>query len=261
MDNKKVENKKQMSNKKKFWVGMSALAAVGIITATVAYFQSIHPYDPNSYQTRDYSVETQNIIDEGTAATLYSGQTVNTDVTVENKGEVPILTRIAYYDSNKAVSEGNTAKGENLSTSYPTNDVPYKFNLVAGAEDKFLYNDTDGCYYYKGILDTASGEGVKKVQHLDSVTCNSANADFNYSGSHEFLQGDDTWGAGSAGRGSRQVTEFTGKDFSMKVVIETVQATDADGNPLGNDVVSGANAATLKGYWKDVGLEAPRVGQ
>lgn len=42
MDNKKVENKKHMSNKKKFWVGMSALAAVGAITATVAYFQSIH---------------------------------------------------------------------------------------------------------------------------------------------------------------------------------------------------------------------------
>lgn len=96
---------------------------------------------------------------------------------------------------------------------------------------------------------------------MDSVTCNSANADFNYSGYQEFLQGDDTWGDNTAGRGSRQVTEFTGKDFSMKVVIETVQATGADGNPLESDVVSGADAATLKGYWKDVGLEAPRVGQ
>lgn len=261
MDNKKVENKKQMSNKKKFWVGMSALAAVGIITATVAYFKSSHIYDPNSYQTRDYSVETQNIIDEGTAATLYSGQTVNTDVTVENKGEVPILTRISYFDTNKAVSEGNSAKGENLSTSYPTNDVPYKFNLVEGAEGKFLYNSEDGCYYYKGILDTASGEGVKKVQHLDSVTCNSANADFNYSGSREFLQGDDTWGDNTAGRGSRQTTTFTGKDFSMKVVIETVQATGADGNPLESSVVSGADAATLKGYWTAMNINGPVLGQ
>lgn len=261
MDNKKVENKKHMSNKKKFWVGMSALAAVGIITATVAYFQSIHPYDPNSYQTRDYSVETQNIIDEGTAATLYSGQTVNTDVTVENKGEVPILTRIAYYDSNKAVSESNPAKGEDLLTSYPTNDVPYTFHLDESTKDKFLYNSADGCYYYKGILDTASGAGVKKVKHLDSVTCTSDNADANISSRHDYLQGDNSWGAGSAGKGSRQTTTFTGKDFNMKVVIETVQATGADGNPLKSDVVSGADAATLKGYWKDVGLEAPRVGQ
>lgn len=257
MDNKKVENKKQMSNKKKFWVGMSALAAVGIITATVAYFQSIHPYDPNSYQTRDYSVETQNIIDEDTAATLYSGQTVNTDVTVENKGEVPILTRIAYYDSNKAVSESNPAKGEELLTSYPTNDVPYTFHLDESTKDKFLYNSADGCYYYKGVLTNTDGV----VKHLDSVTCTSANADANISSSHKFLQGDDTWGDNTARRGSKQVTEFTGKDFSMKVVIETVQATDTDGNPLKSDVVSSADAATLKGYWKDVGLEAPRVGQ
>lgn len=260
MDNKKVENKKHMSNKKKFWVGMSALAAVGVITATVAYFQSSHLYDPNSYQTRDYSVETQNIIDEGTAATLYSGQTVNTDVTVENKGEVPILTRISYFDTNKAVSASNPAKGENLST-YPTNDVPYKFNLPTGVEENFLYNSEDGCYYYKGILDTASGAGVKKVQHLDSVTCISENADTHESGDHEFLQEDNSWGKTTAGRGSRQTTLFKGKDFSMKVVIETVQATGADGNPLKSDVVSGADAATLKGYWTAMNINGPVLGQ
>ena len=248
MDNKKVENKKHMSNKKKFWVGMSALAAVGVLTATVAYFQSSHLYDPNSYKTRGYSVETQNIIDEGTAATLYSGQTVNTDVTVENKGEVPILTRISYFDAAEEIKDNETPIGVNLST-YPTTNVPYEFNLAESAENKFLYNETDGCYYYKGILDTASGEGVKKVQHLDSVTCSSDRGYMAEEVSHEFLQEDGSWGDNTAGRGSKKTTLFTGKDFSMKVVIETIQATGADGEPLDSATVSNANATALKGYW------------
>ena len=103
---------------------------------------------------------------------------------------------------------------------------------------------------------------MKKVQHLDSVTCISDNADTHKSGSHVYLQEDDSWGSDTAGRGSKQTTEFKGKDFSMKVVIETVQATDKDGEPLKSDVVSGAkDAAALKDYWTAMKINGPVLGQ
>ena len=253
MDNKKVENKKHMSNKKKFWLGMGALAAVGVITATVAYFNSAHQFI-NPYKTRDYSVETKNIIDVETANSMYSGQTVNTDITVENKGEIPILTRITYVNPTS-----QTKIGEDLST-YPTDKVPYAFNLVAGAEGKFLYNNVDGCYYYKGILADKNSESEtdeKSVQHLDSVTCTAEHADTHKTDGELYLQGDGSWSENSARNGSKKTTVFTGQDFELSVIIETVQATDKKGEPLKSDEVIEQDADGLRKYWTEMSIKSP----
>ena len=55
--------KKKMTNKKKFWIGMSSLAAVGVITATVAYFSSWHVFQPDTLKSLGYSVSATKLLD------------------------------------------------------------------------------------------------------------------------------------------------------------------------------------------------------
>lgn len=256
MDNKKVENKKHMSNKKKFWVGMSALAAVGVITATVAYFTTSHDF-VNNYKNGGYSVEVRDIINEQEADEMYPGQTINTDVTVENTGATPLLTRISYINMEDEDSNG---KGIELS-QYPTATTLLKLTAGGTGSDKFVYNSTDGCYYYKGVLTNTTGA----VQHLDSVTYQGntvSGTDAEYQTEYKTAKDADTWGDGTGldyKFGTKNTASFNNVEhpYKFQAKVETVQATDKNGELLTDGALASKTAAELKQYWTDMGIKAP----
>lgn len=265
MDNKKVENKKHMSNKKKFWVGMSALAAVGVITATVAYFSSFDQFT-NEYSNKSYSVQVQDVIDTDKAKTMTPGETVNTDVTVKNLGKTPIITRIKYIRSgyNSDTDEitwpegGASAKGVELPSKADGGN--YELYTLLNT-DKFLYNDTDGYYYCNQILDENAA-----LQHLDAFTYDVSlggegngepsattqypseigenNLPSAWSNDAQKYEGNSKYGTGS-------VTTYKRFPSGVIAVIETIQATDEKGKKL--TIQSDVTAATLAGYWTALG--------
>lgn len=253
MDNKKVENKKQMSNKKKFWVGMSALAAVGVITATVAYFTTSHEFN-NSYKNGGYSVEVRDIINEQEADKMYPGQTINTDVTVDNTGATPLLTRISYIDMENPDSNG---KGIELS-QYPTATTLLKLTAGGNGSNKFVYNSTDGCYYYQGVLTNTTDP----VQHLDSVTYQGnaiSGTDAEYVTDYKTAKDADTWGDGEGldyTFGTRNTANFNSveRQYIFQAKVETVQATDENGDLLTDGDLASKTADELKGYWTNMGV-------
>lgn len=248
MDNKKVENKKHMSNKKKFWVGMSALAAVGAITATVAYFYSGHNFNPDTISTLKYDVEVRELLDKDAAKKIVSGTTEPAIVSVTNKGDIPVLARVSYeWDGQKVkLGEENVIPG-------------WKFNFTNGS--KFLYNETEKAYYYNEVLSpvtTVNGEMTPgdTVQHLESIKFTGEDSEtIRKDVTAEYTKdGGTTWTADpkDAGiNGVRGTTTYSSASGELKVTIETLQATDKTGKNL--TVPENATVNDLAGYWKELG--------
>ena len=227
MDNKKVENKKQMSNKKKFWVGMSALAAVGAITATVAWFTAIQDFSPE-YTATGYSVSFQGVFDPENNRNLHPGQTIKEEIGATNNKDNPVLIRVTY-----GKMEGlEETKNINIETDIdPLSATIDTTNFKKGANN---------VYYYKKPL--AKGE---TATHLKEITLQNT-----FGSSEEMVTkttADTTDGThwvpkepgqpGQAGAIGNQCTYSTNDtNFQITAKIETIQATKPDGTTLDADV-------------------------
>lgn len=241
MDNKKVENKKQMSNKKKFWIGMSSLAAIGIITATIAYFQASHEFK-NEFVASSYNVTIQQILDKDAASKMFPGQTVGADVSVKNNANSPILARVKYVpgemNENGEIewSENKTVSLDSLGDAWTAS---YSETFSRASENPDTNNKDDGYYYYKGVL----GEG-KEAHHLESLTLKSTI--YNKDGKTEYYNGKD-WIQEETKKGERKTVGTDGALVYFKAVVETIQATKVDGSEL---TINSANEAQTA--WTDL---------
>lgn len=227
MDNKKVENKKQMSNKKKFWVGMSALAAVGAITATVAWFTAIRDFSPE-YTAKGYSVSFQEVFDPKNNSNLHPGQTIKEEIGATNNNDNPVLIRVTY-----GKIEGlEETKNINIETDIdPLSATIDTTNFKKGANN---------VYYYKKPL--AKGETATHLKEItlqntfgsseDMVTETTADTT---NGTHWVQKEPDQ--PGQAGAIGNQFTYSTNDTiFQINAKIETIQATKPDGTTLDADV-------------------------
>ena len=224
MDNKKVENKKQMSNKKKFWVGMSALAAVGAITATVAWFTASKDFSPE-YTATGYSVSFQDVFDPDNNRNLHPGQTIKEEIGATNNKDNPVLIRVTY------------GKMEGLAETKNINIKTDIAPLSATIDEDNFERGTDGSYYYKTTL--AKGQ---TATHLKAITLAST---FGSSGDMVTETTADTMNGtnwvpkepgqpGQAGAIGNQYTYSTNDtNFQITAKIETIQATKPDGTSLG----------------------------
>lgn len=252
MDNKKVENKKQMSNKKKFWVGMSALAAVGVITATVAYFTTWHSFY-NPFKIAKTSVTISELYDTEAASHVVPGETIPADVSIYNNSTdtVPIMARIKYVQKTDGKDFNNwssddfvEATGLNLTTYFGdsslwqanfSKDGGSKFEQVPGAA-------ADGFYYYKGVINPG-----ETVHHLESLTLKTTatptnTSTENYTEGTGWSTGDGLLGNGVSGARKTEKTVDT-YDGEIYVYVETTQATDGEGNMLTSADINSAGAA------------------
>ncbi|MGN1043875.1 MAG: hypothetical protein ACI4PR_03635 [Acutalibacteraceae bacterium] len=234
--------KKKMTNKKKFWIGMSSLAAIGAITATVAYFSSVHVFNPDTLKSLGYSVSATKLLDSAAIQDMSSDRKVNADVMVKNEGNGPILARITYYWQSTLTDEAAAIELDNNDLT----DKGWTFN----ANSSFL-KGSDKSYYYKGII----GEGLE-VQHLDEISYSGSK---NYGGDTKYTTNNgSTWVDEVVGtvNGEKKTYYFgESKTGYLTVVVETVQATDASGAAL--TVPESATAETLRGYWTNLGKSTP----
>ncbi|MGN1043874.1 MAG: hypothetical protein ACI4PR_03630 [Acutalibacteraceae bacterium] len=269
-----------MNHKKFFWPSMMSLAVLGFIIATVAYFSSSHIFT-DLFKTVEYKIETRSMVDSDKATGMWPGQTLDSELFVANTGECPVLVRIRYLaatgDSEEALKENldnqvgeneiKDVKGIDLSEgvksegSYVT--AKYTFECFGDSlEDPlYEYNSAEGCYYYKGIL-----QPENEIQHMDTVTLSYA---FKNGNSNEDLYTESS-GEASFDENYELITdgnatgEYTGlyastsengasKPIMVRAYVETIQATDENGNYLNTTDVQNAEVSTLKGYWTALG--------
>lgn len=244
--------KKKMTNKKKFWIGMSSLAAVGVITATVAYFSSWHVFQPDTLKSLGYSVSATKLLDPTAVNNVLENKDVDAKVKVKNEEGDPILARITYYwkkSGDESVGPGTAFELNNAETDLKKAGWNFEF-----FDNKFLFNSTDKSYYYQGTI--GSGE---EVQHLSRISYTSGEE---YGNNKEYTTDSGrTWESEVVGtaNGEKQ-TYYLGKsvDGELTVIVETIQATDKDNAAL--TVPESATAENLKGYWKELGKENPGGG-
>lgn len=247
MDNKKVENKKHMSNKKKFWVGMAALAAVGVITTTVAWFTSSHQFT-NKFNVAKTGIIVTQLLDRTKALKMVPGRKENLDIKVKNTStEEPMLARIKYVHVDENTTEANL--GTNLAQEVGLDvegfEQDYLFTAVDG--NKFTYNSADGWYYYVGVIPAGS-----EVQHLDYVTLST---DFVGLGNNKYSTTtvenpttDNDWTDWTGApldniKGFRSTLNSVDYVSNIAAVVETTQATYSDGTTLGDNYVDSVGAA------------------
>lgn len=245
--------KKKMTNKKKFWIGMSSLAAVGVITATVAYFSSQHRYS-NQFKNQEYKVTTTQVFDRESAQSMVPGQIESLDINVTNKGDTPVLARIKYVslsdDELKAKNWDTDKDGFVEQTELPINafddytgiNIQGTFGGMYGedfqgivAEGTNFEKGDDGYYYYKGIL-RKNGEAhhLGGIKLLANGTLSHATGDtpeYNTDGSENWIE--DKGGVSNSTIKKYRITSTSGTaTCNLFAVIETIQATNETGAEL-----------------------------
>ena len=266
----------KLSNKL-FLIGLGLLfsVAVGTTVATSSYISNLSYFD-NIFTFRNYEVVLQNIVTDSEATAVVNGKYINADTIVENLGDMPVLVRISYVNSDKVAigeyeqyvdtvvvkrntdgqiidSDGKVVElldlTETITDSIENTESEWKAQ-VANSSD--FERGGDGCYYYKGILNPG-----ESIQHLDSVTlvstCDSSAKEQTFYKTGDYDTTD--WKSGSVPSGStetgrKSVVTFGSADplkLHLAVVIETIQATDTNFNAI--VLPENVTASTMKGYW------------
>lgn len=263
-----MKYEKPLSGKARFWLGILACAFVGWVASSASYFYSNqeiqNEYNPYWYRNFVYDVFDK----DECSLKMNEKTTVNTDVLIYNGNPfsryyfyMPALVRVRY-----AVNTGSgyvRKTNENKKTFYVTSDIcnggcSY-FTAAAKDTESFLYNEKDGAYYYKGIVNAN-----QRIQHLDYLIFeagkslgfknNTSLTTFTTAldGSEKF---DSTGRSVSLGTGDS--VEVGSCD--LKIFVDVLGATDGKGNTLeltGNETVD-----DMESYWNDLGLRLPAYGE
>ena len=227
MDNKKVENKKHMSNKKKFWLGMSALAAVGVITGTVAWFKASQDFAPE-YTASGYSVSFQDVFDPENNGNLHPGQTIKEEIGATNNKDNPVLIRVTYGKMEGLEETKNIDIENDISPLKATVDTT---NFKKGANN---------VYYYTKPL--AKGETATHLKEITLQSTFGSSEDMVTNTTADTIDGKNwvTIKDGEAGQKNAVGNQYTystnDTNFQITAKIETIQATTKDGTKLDDGV-------------------------
>ena len=163
-----------MKNKKPI-IALGALAVVGLIAGTIAYFTSEATFD-NVFTTAVYktkSEETFNSPDNWTP-----GQEVPKTVITENQGTIPVAVRVSMQEVWKDES-GNTIDTStigDIEDALPSD--PKKIAIInLDNTNDWAYDEETEAYYYKRALAAANTTGSTPVydrtsSFIKSVTLN-----------------------------------------------------------------------------------------
>ncbi len=216
----------------------------------MAYFSSSHSFGPNVFKAAKYSVTTQELLNEETAKSLVPGKEIPAEVSVTNNGEVPIMVRMQFLIDDKPVDVRRS-----------TNTPGWKFNMATGAEGNQLgYITEEGALYDIQVIPAKSGETATTCKYLKSITYLGDGTSQTTSG---YTTDESDWSTTSPSTATWTETEpTTGKtgekgtyasnmSMNLKVKIETLQATSAQGKEI--TIPDGASALNMQAYWSRLG--------
>ncbi len=213
-----------MKNKKPI-IALGALAVLGLIGGTIAYFTSEATFD-NVFTTAVYKTKSTEVF--SAPDNWLPGETVTKTVTTTNEGTIPVAVRVST--SEKWTLENGTEitmpHTFDMGTDVTTDDVIYNsdrdlvtLNYNASKGTKWLESSnptTDKhLYYYKKLAAGASTE----TSFLDSVTLNANVA------TDTKCTTDGTVGEGTVTKTCTTGIKGLGKaTYTLTVTVETVQA-------------------------------------
>lgn len=249
--------------KSKTFLAWLALGVGALIISTMAYFYSSHSFGPNTFRAAKYSVTTQELLDESAAQNLEIGQEIPAEISVTNNGEVPIMVRMQFLIDDEPVIVRDSA-----------NTPGWKFNMATGAEGNHLGYDGDTKIFYDiqiippKTIDENGEEKVTTCKYLKSITYLGSDnikseETSEYTSDKSVGNKSDpstaTWSETepTTGKTGKKKTYKASKGMNLKVKIETLQATDAQGKSL--ELYDGAGPLTMMRYWEALGYSLDKI--
>lgn len=230
--------------KSKTFLALLGLGVSALIIGTMAYFYSSYSFDSNVFRTAKYSVTTQELLDENAAQNLTIGQEIPAEISVTNNGEVPIMVRMQFLIDDEPADVRDSA-----------NTPGWKFNMASYTEGNYLaYVKELGTLYDIQVIPPKSGETATTCKYLKSITYlgngqetsdyTTDNSDWNNTSPSEA-----TWGRAepTTGKTGEKKTYVSNANMNLKVKIETIQATDKNGEEI--TIPTGASSRTMLAYW------------
>ncbi len=238
--------------------GVAGLAAIMVVGGTFAYFNQTmtvtNPFDTGKYDT--------NVVEDfnpGDGDNWEPGAEVNKDVTVKNTGDYDVLVRVKFDEkwvnkTDKDWVKTNTGMDDTTSQADATDGLVADDESVVTKtlkkenKDKWVYNKTDGYWYYKSNLapDTDTGVFLDAVTLLEDADMGAYTVTNYYTKAETAPDADKigtdpttqwveyTENVPDGARHSMAVTKqdpkkpgYGNADYTLTITAQTVQATDA----------------------------------
>ncbi len=171
-----------MKNKKPI-IALGALAVVGLVAGTIAYFTSTATFD-NVFTTAVYKTKSTEVFES--PSNWAPGETIPKTVVTENEGTIPVAVRVTTSEqwkneNNQVIAPEVLAQVKAGLTTEPKDIAILNLsNNTATADGSYWLKHTDGKYYFMRALDAVSEdpdthEVTKDATNsfLASVTLNS----------------------------------------------------------------------------------------
>lgn len=163
-----------MKNKKPI-IALGALAVVGLIAGTIAYFTSEATFD-NVFTTAVYKTKSEEVFNSPDNWT--PGQEVEKTVVTENQGTIPVAVRVKFEETWK--NESGQIIDPSVITSLEAElpNEPKKVAIINYANTSdWQYDAATKYYYFKRALAPASTNGSTQIYDytntpISSVTLN-----------------------------------------------------------------------------------------
>ena len=159
-----------MKNKKPI-IALGALAVLGLIGGTIAYFTSEATFD-NVFTTAVYKTKSTEVFNA--PDNWLPGETITKTVTTTNEGSIPVAVRVSTsekwtLENGNEVTFPLTIDGTDYYTNGSRDLVTLNYNASKGTKWLESSDTSDKhLYYYKKLAAGASTE----TSFLDSVTLN-----------------------------------------------------------------------------------------
>lgn len=155
-------------------IGAAGLAAILVVGGSFAYFNQTMTVN-NPFDTGKYDTNVTEDFDPTDGKNWEPGATVNKDVEVNNTGKYDVLVRVKFTekwvnkDSGVEIAQNTTGlKGDAYQTDATDGLTTGDYSVVKKTlnDANWVYNNTDGYWYYKNNLKAGGSTGI----FLDAVT-------------------------------------------------------------------------------------------
>ncbi len=155
-----------MKNKKAL-IALGALAVVGLVAGTIAYFSSQATFD-NVFTTAIYKTKTEEVFESPDNWT--PGTTTPKTITTTNEGNIPVAVRI-HYNDGWTTKETQIVDGHEVEVDVPIADPPANAVIINydNANDWTSQTESGTTYWY---YKTSLAPNATTSSFISGVTLN-----------------------------------------------------------------------------------------
>lgn len=215
-----IKKGNNMKNKKPI-IALGALAVVGLVAGTIAYFTSEATFD-NVFTTATYKTKSEEVFES--PSNWAPGQTVPKTLETENQGTIPVAVRVKTSESWKDEDNQTIPAATIAAIEQALPNDPKKIAIInlANTSD-WEYDSNTGAYYYKKALKAADTTGATPVYDKTNSFMSGVTLNADLPVTNKCTSTDSEDGATHTKTCTSQITGIGKATYTLTLTVETVQ--------------------------------------